>query len=143
MVARPMKAPASGGPTFFPKKVGGKKGQGGGFRFPPPCTHPLKRPIRGACGPRVKEYLISFWLKHATGMFLNAKTYWMYPPSCSTGSFPAEGAYVVTPPRLVVGDHRSPLRMAFVAVTVFQRHGTDGGPAGQVGTTQQLSGLAG
>ena len=95
-----MKAPASGGPTFFPKKVGGKKGQGGGFRFPPPCTHPLKRPIRGACGPRVKEYLISFWLKHATGMFLNAKTYWMYPPSCSTGSLPAAKAYFVTPPPL-------------------------------------------
>ena len=95
-----MEAPASGGPTFFPKKVGGKKGQGGEFRFSPPCTHPLKRPIRGACGPRVKEYLISFWLKHATGMFLNAKTYWMYPPSCSTGSLPAAKAYFVTPPPL-------------------------------------------
>ena len=95
-----MEAPASSGPTFFPKKVGGKKGQGGEFRFSPPCTHPLKRPIRGACGPRVKEDLISFWLKHATGMFLNAKTYWMYPPSCSTGSLPAAKAYFVTPPPL-------------------------------------------
>ena len=28
----------------------GKTGRGGGFRFPPPTPHPLKRPIRG-CGP--------------------------------------------------------------------------------------------
>ena len=33
-------------------------------------------------------------------MFLNAKTYWMYPPSCSTGSLPAAKAYFVTPPPL-------------------------------------------
>ena len=44
--------------------------------------------------------MISFWLKHAAGMFLNAKTYWMYPPSCSTGSLPAAKAYFVTPPPL-------------------------------------------
>ena len=33
-------------------------------------------------------------------MFLNAKTYWMYPPGCSTGSLPAAKAYFVTPPPL-------------------------------------------
>ena len=76
-------------------------------------------------------------------MFLNAKTYWMYPPSCPTGNIPAEEAYVVTPPRLGAGDHRSPLRIATMTALVFQRHGTDGGPAGQVGTAQLLTRLAG
>src|SRR5699024_11926330 len=74
-----MEAPASGGPTFFPKKVGGKKGQGGGFRFPPPCTHPLKRPIRGE---------------------LRLPPIGCTPRSCSTGSLPAAKAYFVTPPPL-------------------------------------------
>ena len=85
-----MEAPASGGPTFFPKKVGGKKGQGGEFRFSPPCTHPLKRPRRGNCDSPFLEL----------------------PPSCSTGNSPAAKAYFVTPPPLGAGDHRSPLREA-------------------------------
>ena len=52
-------ARASGGPAFFPKKAGRKKGSGRGISISPaPTPHPLKRPIRGACGP----------------------PYWMYPP---------------------------------------------------------------
>ena len=83
-----MEAPASGGPTFFPKKVGGKKGWGRDFEFPPP--HPLLRSTK----------------KEVPTPFLD------FPPSCSTGSIPAAKAYFVTPPPLGAGDHRSPLREA-------------------------------
>ena len=79
-----------GGRPAFDGKSGGKTSRRGGFRFPPPCTHPLKRPIRGDCGP----------------------PYWMYPPSCPTGNVPAAAPYFVTGPPLGAGDHRSPLREA-------------------------------
>ena len=72
-----MAAPASGGPTFFPKKVGGKKRWGRDFEFPPPRPT-LDRPRRGNCDSPFLEL----------------------PPSCSTGSLPAAKAYFVTPPPL-------------------------------------------
>ena len=56
----------------------GENQQGGGFRFPPPCTLPLKRPRRGNCDSPFLEF----------------------PPSCSTGNSPAAKAYFVTPPPL-------------------------------------------
>ncbi|OUQ80340.1 hypothetical protein B5E42_14165 [Flavonifractor sp. An10] len=37
----------------------------------------------------------------------------------------------------------SPSKNAAAAASAVRRHSTDGGPAGQVGTAQQLSGLAG
>ena len=67
-------------PHFLSKESGGKERAGRGISIFPALHPPLETTNQGACGPRVKEYLISFWLKHATGMFLNAKTYWMYPP---------------------------------------------------------------
>ena len=42
------------GPAFDGKS-GGENQQGGGFRFPPPCTHPLKRPIRGGLGHGLRK----------------------------------------------------------------------------------------
>ena len=65
------------------------------------------------------------------------------PPSCSTGNIPAAKAYFVTPPPLGAGAQCAPLQIATVTTQVFQWHGTDGGPAGQAGTAQPLSGLAG
>src|SRR5699024_10571895 len=56
----------------------GENQQGGGFRFPPPCTHPLKRPIRGASAPLLD----------------------VPPRAGPTGSLPAAKAYFVTPPPL-------------------------------------------
>ena len=81
MVARPVEARPPAAPLSFQKKVGGKKGQGGGFRVPPPCTHPLDRPRRGNCDSPFLEF----------------------PPSCSTGNSPAAKAYFVTPPPLGAG----------------------------------------
>ncbi len=76
-------------------------------------------------------------------MFLNAKTYWMYPPELSYRQLTGGEGLLRNASAARGGRPQVPLRMAFVAVTVFQRQGTDGGPAGQVGTTQPPSGLAG
>ena len=97
MVARPVEARPPAAPLSFQKKVGGKKGQGGGFRVPPPCTHPLDRPRRGNCDSPFLEF----------------------PPSCSTGNSPAAKAYFVTPPPLGAGDHRSPLRIITTTTEFF------------------------
>ena len=81
----PEGAYAAGAPISS-QRNGGKEGAGRGISISPaPAPHPLKRPIRGACGP----------------------PYWMYPPSCSTGSFPAAKAYVVTPSPLRAGQEVS------------------------------------
>ena len=82
MVARSSRVSPGGrayaaGAPISSRRNGGKEGAGGGFRFPPPCTHPLKRPIRGE---------------------LRLPPIGCTPRSCPTGSIPAEGAYVVTPP---------------------------------------------
>ena len=108
-------------PHFLSERKWGERKGGGGISSSLPHAPTLDRPRRGNCDSPFLEL----------------------PPSCPTGNIPAEGAYAVTPPRLGTGDRRSPLRIITIAARVFQRQGTDGGPAGQLGTTQRLSGLAG
>ncbi len=80
-----------GRPHFFPKKWGERRG-GRGISISPALHPPLETTNQGGAA---------------------APPYWMYPPGCPTGSFPAEGAYVVTPPRLGAGAHiGAPLRGA-------------------------------
>ena len=90
IIRPPSGGPASGGPTFFPKESGGKERAGRGISISPALHPPLETTKKGVPTP-----------------FLD------FPPSCSTGGFPAEGAYVVTPPRLGAGAHTgAPLRGA-------------------------------